>query len=127
MRSILFLEPPLPVPQPGRVRKFEAPRPGQGPVPYEDQFWSLGDDVLQDPAAVRHYGGRMCNLIARCLAYVPGHRPTLTQIQREIRRGLEELRSGGRIPETIANIFFDPPEPLPAVAESQPRDVDIWA
>lgn len=130
MRSIVFLEKPLLAPQPGRVRKFEGRGSGpngQGPVPFEDQFWSLGDDILQDPGAQRLYGGRMCNLIARCLAYVPAHRPKLAQIQREIRRGLAEEPDGDRVARRDVDLFFDPPAPLPAVDPARPSDIDIWA
>lgn len=125
MRCILLLDHPPAFPDGGRIQAFEFLRPV--PVRYEHQFWSCGADLVQDPGTVRQYGKRLCNLIARCLAYVPIHRPTLAEIQREVDRGLAVEPNGGRVSQQDADLFFDPPEPLPGVANGRPMDTDIWA
>lgn len=127
MRCVLLLDHPPVIPDGGRIEAFEVlPSPG-APVPYEDQFWSCGADLVQDAGTVRLYGKRMCNLIARCLAYVPAHRPTVAEIQREVNRGLAAEPDGGRVSQQDAGVFFDAPDPLLRVAGGRPMDTDIWA
>lgn len=136
MRCLLFLENPPIAPEADRVHTFEAAqrRPGAGgpaansaaaAVEREDEFWTCGAEILQDRAMVRMYGRRLCELVARCLAYVPAHRPSLRQLQREIDAGLAE--AGGGVSQADADFFFDPPGPLPAVDAGRPMDTDIWA
>lgn len=128
MRCVLLLDRPPKIPDAGRITEFENAALG-AQVPLANQFWSCGADFQQDPGMLRQYGRRLCNLVARCLAYAPHNRPTLWDIQRQIARGLREDPNNvdARVTPAEAALFFDPPAPLPAVAGGRPIDTDIWA
>lgn len=131
MRCILLLEEPPHAPYAERVPFLEnrtLPNNNDpNSVPLKDQFWTCGAELFQDRALVRKYGLRLCRLIARCLAYTPAHRPSLTQIQEQITRCLAEEPDGGRVRREDVDFFFDAPGPLPDVVNQNPGAVDIWA
>ncbi|KAF3762795.1 hypothetical protein M406DRAFT_72782 [Cryphonectria parasitica EP155] len=118
MRCCMLLEQPPVAPVTDRVQRFE--EPGS-----PEMHFTGGFDLLNDPACVSFYGREMCELVARCLEYVPHHRPDLETLQRAVTAGLQAADPVG--PSWRTTYFGNPPPPRGPVEGVRLADLDPWA